>query len=173
MNYKPDSFGYAANPFFQEKILNTISIPSDVSAEDLKNLFKNALLLDRPYAETYFPFDLKNTLNDMKNDIENIIDGIIESVRSGFLGLGKKINLNELAKFDANYEKRTLWQGLLFKVQAYHWLIAHYKGIVAPHYINSIGFALLENITKDNKRLEETKIPFSLAAKLYEKISED
>jgi hypothetical protein len=106
----------------------------------------------------------------MLTDIESTIDDILKSVKKG--PFSKEINLDKLKRFWDNYEKNHLWQGLLFKVQAYHWLISHYRGIVAPQYVNSIGLALLNNIEKDNKRLEETKIPFSLTAKLYEKTPE-
>jgi hypothetical protein len=174
MNYKPDSFGYKSiNPFLQKKIFDEIKVSSNISIEDIRNIFRKTLFIDRLYVEIDdFPFDLKSTISKMIKDIEDIINDILASFTKSFTG-GKGINFDKLKNIWTNYEFNTEWQGLLFKVQSYHWLIAHYGGIVAPQQISTIGFALLNNIRKDNKRLEETKIPFSLTAKLFEKTSEE
>jgi len=170
MNYKPNPFEYKSeNPFLKE-IFDKIKLSPDTSVENARKIFLERLFLDREIRLSHdFPFDLLNTLVAMHTDIINIIDDILKSVNKDF---GKNINLNKLKDIWTFYGNNTGWQGLLFKVQAYHWLIAHYDGVVAPQYINSTGFALLNNIKKDNKRLEDTKIPFLLTAKLFDKTSE-
>jgi len=166
MNYKPDSFGYAwVNPFLQERIFDKIKV-SSISIEGIRKIFKETLFIDQPYVKTDdFPVDLRITLSIMIKDIENIIENILGSFTKFWSG---NINFDKLNDFWTNYEKNPEWQGLLYKVQSFHWLIAHYRGIVAPQYVNNIGFTLLNNIKNDIKRLEETKIPFSLSAKLFE-----
>jgi len=183
MNYRQDTPGHfnsTENSFIQNKIIDAIKISSSLSVEGARIIFQKALCIDVSYDIHNFPFDLRNVLLEMKNDIDNIIDQMVKALRMPAKGIGVIFNAkSDIISVDAinnnfwaNYEKNAAWQGLLYKTQSYHWLISHYKGLVAPQYVNKIGFALLNNIKKGIKHLEESKMPFSLTVKLFEKNSE-
>jgi len=166
MNYKPDELNYQGeNPFIQKRIVEAIKNTSNLSIENVKMIFLKALAIDDSSdARHNFPFDLEKTLSDMKKNIHKVIDEMLKSVKPF---LRKEISIDSINKdFWNKYTKTGSWQELLFKVQAYHWLISHYRGFISPQYINSIGSKMLDNIKNDIKRLEDTKIPFSLTIKL-------
>lgn len=114
--------------------------------------------------DTNIPFDLKETLKDMKKEINKVIGEMCKVIkRPGTEDVDTYIIDHDF--WDEHYGKKVEWQRLVFYVQAYHWLKNSYAHI-APPYIVDIGFYILENIKKDIDRLEEKEAPSSVIMKL-------
>jgi hypothetical protein len=160
MVFNPGSYS-SDNPFINEQIISKIrASSSDLSVSNVKSIFQSAFGIEQANDLSDYPFDLKTTLEMWKSSINSLIDEMIVSITLPQIFVKEKtVSINIINdKFWNKYNKNAQWQSLLFSVQAYHWLRASYSGYIAPQYINKIGTAILNNIEKDIKRLEQIKI---------------
>jgi hypothetical protein len=162
MTYTTDPTDTRENIFIKNMIIKKIKESSNPSIETARNIFLDALCVDLQDDLSGFPFDLKVTLENWLELITDLIDDIIETIEMPKKGLiGKKpgiISIDKLnSQFWNDYGINKPWQGLLFHVQAYHWLKASYSNLITPQYINNIGNSILNKIKGDISRLEEPK----------------
>jgi hypothetical protein len=170
MTYKSDTYK-KGNPFINDRILARIKTSHDLSTDNIKRIFLDEFHIKDDELSDY-PYDLKDTLLRWRQNINEIIDGIIDSIKGKkMFGKAKNVSIDRInGEFWKNYQKNDKgWQRLLYTVQAYHWLKTVYSGNIAMQYVNQIGMAILGNIEKDIKRLEEHRILLSVVAKLENK----
>ena len=154
-------------------IIKNINL-EDRSVDNIKGIFLQELGMNQQSDISGYPFDLKTTLQYWEKTINNLIDEIVVSVKekkslSSLFSKTEKVSGDRIDKeFSKNYEKKEEWQKLFYIVRAYHWLHASYSGGIGKYYINQIGMAVLNNIERDIKRLEEIKVVLNVVAKLNE-----
>jgi hypothetical protein len=150
---------YSSNNPVIEHIISLIKSSDDLSVSNVKKIFQSAFGIEQENDLSGYPLDLKTTLEMWKDNINFLIDKMIESIRPrNIFGKAKKVSIDFInKKFWNKYNKSKQWQSLLFCVQAYLWLRASYSGYIASQY-NEIGTAILNNIEKDIKKLEQIKV---------------
>jgi len=153
--------------FISKEIIEKIETSSDLSENSARKIFWDAFHMGADH--TYFKDKRPNlyvTLDKWLVEINSLIDEMINSFTTGLFE--RKISLDKLKEYEAKYKDNPNWQTLLYKVQAYHWIMASYRGEIAPQYFNRVGAAILDKIAEDIQKIDNIKVLLHIEERLEE-----